>query len=144
LREAIAELAPLALKKNQELALDAPTPAAISGQPILLGLLFNNLLDNAIRYTPAGGQITARVGSEGARAIVCIEDSGPGVDPALLPRLQERFFRVNPQQGDGAGLGLSIVSRIVQLHGGSLTIHNRESGGLAIEIVLPAQADAAA
>ncbi len=144
LREAMAELAPLALKKNQELALDVQTPAAISGQPILLGLLFNNLLDNAIRYTPAGGQITARVGCEGARAIVCIEDSGPGVDPALLPRLQERFFRVNPQQGDGAGLGLSIVSRIVQLHGGSLTIHNRESGGLAIEIVLPAQADAAA
>jgi two-component system sensor histidine kinase QseC len=140
LRETVAELAPLALKKNQDLSLDAPIPLACSGQPILLGLLFNNLVDNAIRYTPNHGEITVRLKHEGHHAIIRVEDNGPGVDPVLLPRLQERFFRVNPQQGDGAGLGLSIVSRIVQLHAGTLLIQNREEGGFVISVTLPALA----
>lgn len=136
LRESVATLAPLALQKNQELAFESDRPVQVRGQAILLGLLFSNLIDNAIRYTPEGGEILVILKQEGDWARVQICDSGPGVAPELLPRLSERFFRINPQQGDGAGLGLSIVQKVAQLHEASLELRNREKSGLEVSLLL--------
>lgn len=138
LRECIASLVPLALKKHQELAFEAEQQVWVQGQAILLELLFSNLIDNAIRYTPEYGNILVTLSREGNRVSVHVCDNGPGVDPALLPRLQERFFRIHPQQGDGAGLGLSIVQKVAQLHGASLAIQNREPSGLDVSLCLRA------
>ncbi|MGL5074148.1 MAG: ATP-binding protein, partial [Aeromonas salmonicida] len=104
----------------------------------LLDLMFSNLIDNALRYTPAQGEIAVEVQQEGNRVRIDIRDTGPGIPTAALSRLCERFFRVNPQQGDGVGLGMAIVSRIAQLHGADLDIHNRPEGGLEVSVRLPA------
>lgn len=140
LRESVATLAPLALQKHQELALEADESLQIQGQPTLLGLLFGNLIDNAIRYTPAYGKILVSLAREGSQAVVYVRDSGPGVAPESLPRLGERFFRANPQSGDGAGLGMSIVQKIADLHQASLSLRNRATGGLEVSLKLRGEA----
>ena len=140
LRESVATLAPLALQKQQDLALEADESLQIRGQPTLLGLLFNNLIDNAIRYTPEGGKILVSLAREGSQAVVYVRDSGPGVTPEYLPRLSERFFRANPQYGDGAGLGMSIVQKIAELHQANLSISNRATGGLEVSLQLRSEA----
>ncbi|MBP8222131.1 MAG: sensor histidine kinase, partial [Aeromonadaceae bacterium] len=89
------------------------------------------------RYTQPEGEIRVRVLREGNRVRVDVSDNGPGIPANALPRLYERFFRVNPQQGDGVGLGMAIVSRIAQLHGADLDVHNRPEGGLEVSVWLP-------
>ena len=137
LQGALAALAPLALKKGQQLSLDGEEHLQVMGQAVLMDLMFSNLIDNALRYTPADGEIAVLVTSEGNRVRVDIRDSGPGIPASALPRLCERFFRVNPQQGDGVGLGMAIVRRIAELHGADLDVHNRPQGGLEVSIWLP-------
>jgi len=137
LQTSLATLAPIALKKDQQLSLEGDENLMVMGQGTLLDLLFSNLIDNALRYTQAGGEITVEVRQEGHRVRVDIRDNGPGIPTAALSRLCERFFRVNPQQGDGVGLGMAIVSRIAQLHGAELDTHNRPEGGLEVSVFLP-------
>lgn len=137
LQTSLATLAPIALKKDQQLSLEGDENLMVMGQGTLLDLLFSNLIDNALRYTQAGGEITVEVRQEGHRVRVDIRDNGPGIPTAALSRLCERFFRVNPQQGDGVGLGMAIVSRIAQLHGAELDVHNRPEGGLEVSVFLP-------
>ncbi|MNG99241.1 Swarming motility regulation sensor protein RssA [compost metagenome] len=132
----LAALAPLALKKGQQLSLEGAEHLQVMGQAVLLDLMFGNLIDNAVRYTPAGGEIAVVITAEGNRVRVDIRDSGPGIPTAALSRLCERFFRVNPQQGDGVGLGMAIVRRIAELHGADLDVHNRPHGGLEVSIWL--------
>ncbi|WP_324043577.1 ATP-binding protein [Aeromonas dhakensis] len=140
LQGTLATLAPIALKKDQQLSLEGTEQLTVMGQAILLELMFSNLIDNALRYTQAQGEIVVEACQEGHRVRVDIRDNGPGIPTAALSRLCERFFRVNPQQGDGVGLGMAIVSRIAQLHGADLDIHNRPQGGLEVSVLLPAPA----
>lgn len=137
LQGTLATLAPIALKKDQQLSLECELPQLVMGQATLLELLFSNLIDNALRYTQPEGEIRVRVLREGNRVRVDVSDNGPGIPASALPRLYERFFRVNPQQGDGVGLGMAIVSRIAQLHGADLDVHNRPEGGLEVSVLLP-------
>ncbi|MDP5292892.1 ATP-binding protein [Oceanimonas sp. CHS3-5] len=137
LRDIVAGLAPLALEKGQTLSLNADVEAPFNGQPVLLGLLFGNLLDNAIRYTPVSGTIEVTLGCDDHDYLVCIRDNGPGIAPEQLPRLWERFYRGNPQQGDGAGLGLAIVRRAAGLHRAEVRLHNTPEGGLEARVRLP-------
>ncbi|MCC4263435.1 sensor histidine kinase N-terminal domain-containing protein [Oceanimonas baumannii] len=137
LRDTVAGLAPLALEKGQNLSLNAALEAPFEGQPVLLGLLFGNLIDNAIRYTPPGGSINISLTAEHEHYLVRIRDNGPGIAPEHLPRLWERFFRGNPQQGDGAGLGLAIVRRAAGLHRAEVRLHNVPEGGLEARVRLP-------
>ena len=137
LQGTLATLAPIALKKDQQLSLECEVPQLVMGQATLLELLFSNLIDNALRYTQPEGEIRVRVQREGNRVRVDVSDNGPGIPASALPRLYERFFRVNPQQGDGVGLGMAIVSRIAQLHGADLDVHNRPEGGLEVSVLLP-------
>ncbi|MEV3820860.1 ATP-binding protein [Aeromonas dhakensis] len=138
LQGTLATLAPIALKKDQQLSLEGTEQLTVMGQATLLELMFSNLIDNALRYTQAQGEIVVEACQEGHRVRVDIRDNGPGIPTAALSRLCERFFRVNPQQGDGVGLGMAIVSRIAQLHGADLDIHNRPQGGLEVSVLLPA------
>ena len=133
-REAIANLAPLALQRDLQISLEVVDRVTLKGQETLLEILFANLIDNALRYTPCGGTIEVRVEREGTQAVVHICDNGPGVPEALLPRLSERFFRVNPQEGNGVGLGLAIVRRIARLHEADISVHNRPQGGLQVSV----------
>lgn len=139
LQGTLATLAPIALKKDQQLSLEGTEQLTVMGQATLLELMFSNLIDNALRYTQAQGEIVVEACQEGHRVRIDIRDNGPGIPTAALSRLCERFFRVNPQQGDGVGLGMAIVSRIAQLHGADLDIHNRPEGGLEVSVLLPSR-----
>jgi PAS domain S-box-containing protein len=98
-------------------------PAWCQGDPARLEQIVNNLLDNALKYTPAGGGVTVVTGMEGEAAVLRVRDTGKGIDPRLLPRVFD-FFVQEPQALDrargGLGLGLGVVKTLVDLHGGSV------------------------
>ncbi|ELA01127.1 ATP-binding protein [Cupriavidus metallidurans] len=99
-------------------------PLPVNGDPTLLGTMLRNLVDNAIRYSPAGTVVT--LAFEPDR--ITVSDRGPGVAPELLRRLGDRFFRAAGQQEQGNGLGISIARRVAVLHGLALEFANRQDG----------------
>ena len=109
-------------------------PAALDGVPDRLGRAVNNLLDNAAKYSPAGGtvEVTQRGGT------VTVRDHGPGVPVADLPHIFDRFFRAtNAREQTGSGLGLAIVKQVAERHGGSVSAAPAAGGGLAVTLALP-------
>ncbi|MFT3954148.1 MAG: HAMP domain-containing sensor histidine kinase [Piscinibacter sp.] len=101
-----------------------------------------NLLDNALKFCPAGASVTLAARVEGERLQVSVADSGPGIAEADLPHLFDRFYQarqsVAPATGEGGkGLGLAIVKRIVELHGGTVQVHSRPGEGTRVQIALP-------
>jgi two-component system sensor histidine kinase QseC len=135
-RQELAELTPLALEHQQELELQTRGDdfALLADGPSLATLL-QNLLGNALQYTPDGGRIYVRIESTPAALMLRVQDSGPGVAPELRAKLFERFFRQG--MGQGAGLGLSIVQRVVELHGGSIELRDAPVSGLEVQVTLP-------
>lgn len=136
-RTELAELTPLALAKGQELALEADESQNydLLGDAPSLGILLQNLVSNAIQYTPEKGCIQVSLKAASNSITLCVDDNGPGVPVELREKLFERFFRVGT--GQGAGLGLSIVSRITELHQARITL--TEScllGGFSVQIQL--------
>lgn len=129
--DAIAEGIDLGLETTSE-------PAWITGDAHALQEALDNLIDNALRYTPRGGTVTVGLGVESRDWLqIRVDDDGPGVEASLLPRLGERFFRAPDAGEGGTGLGLAIVRRIVQKHGGSLNFERSALGGLGVRIRLP-------
>jgi two-component system sensor histidine kinase TctE len=96
----------------------------IAGNPMMLRELLSNLIDNALRYTPAGGSVTVRVRSDAGQALLEVEDTGPGIAPGERPRVFERFYRILGSNAPGSGLGLAIVREIAQQHGADIQIFN--------------------
>ena len=97
-----------------------------------------NLVDNAVKYTPAGGRATVRAAVENGEAVLTVSDTGPGVPVAEQPRVWERLFRGDASRSQrGLGLGLSLVRVIVEAHGGSVGQHNGAEGGAVFEVRLP-------
>ena len=117
-RQRIAEQAQQALDKSLEVSLTDGTPVWMDGDPGLLEILARNLVDNALQYTPTGGQIEADVGAGAGAVYLRIRNSGPRPAPEVLARLGERFYRAAAAGETGSGLGLSIVQRVAQLHSG--------------------------
>jgi two-component system sensor histidine kinase TctE len=110
----------------------------VMAQPALLKEALANLLHNAIRYTPRGGQVTVCVRRAGGTAALTVLDDGPGIPPAELPRASERFFRASNVRLPGTGLGLAIVRSIAERHGGALQLESGPNGrGLSVSLVLP-------
>ncbi|MBT9457458.1 MAG: sensor histidine kinase N-terminal domain-containing protein [Burkholderiaceae bacterium] len=137
-RQVLAELAPRAAAKRQTLELEAHGACSLPGEPTLLAVLVRNLVDNALRYSPAGARVLVSVSQPQGRVQLQVEDSGPGLDEADRRRLGERFFRVLGSEESGSGLGWSIVRRIAAAHG--LTVQTESSpalGGLAVRLRQP-------
>lgn len=137
-----AELAPGALTRRQTLELDAPAPCALAGDDTLVGVLVRNLIDNALRYSPDGAHIKVSVACEAEQAVLCVQDSGPGMQAQDMARLGERFFRVLGHAQPGSGLGWSIAKRIADVSGAQLQVSRSELlGGLAVSVRWPAAAN---
>lgn len=137
LRQELAELIPLALERDQELSFDHDEAAdfRLRGDAPSLGILLQNLVGNAVQYTPPGGRIAVTLRAEAQRLCLRVADSGPGVPAEQREQLFRRFFRQGA--GQGAGLGLSIVQRIVELHRGEIRLGEADLGGLLVEVWLP-------
>jgi anti-sigma regulatory factor (Ser/Thr protein kinase) len=111
LREVVETWVVQALEKRIDLGYEAAGSVLILGNAFLLREMINNLLDNALRYTPAGGSVTARVVAQGDFAVLEIEDSGPGIADEESQRVFDRFYRVDGTDGEGSGLGTGDRSR---------------------------------
>jgi signal transduction histidine kinase len=121
-RAALAELAPRALEKNLEIALADGPAAEVDGDPGLIAVLLRNLVDNAVRH--GGGEVRVSLRQEAGAVVLEVADDGPGVADVALPQLGRRFYRAPDSRGIGSGLGLSIVTRIAQLHGATIAYAN--------------------
>lgn len=126
-----ARLRPLAEVRNQSVDLRTRGPAWISGDRSSLRRLLSILLDNAIKYTPAGGRIEMELTVDTSRAVVTVRDNGIGIPEALLPRIFDRFARVDPSRGEvsGTGLGLAIAKWVAGIHDAALSVRSREQEG---------------
>jgi two-component system, OmpR family, sensor histidine kinase CiaH len=139
--EATAALLGPAASRGVRLLVD-PEPAPVSGDPARLRQLVMILVDNAIRHSPAGGEVRIGVRSADGTATLAVADQGPGIRPADLPHLFDRFWRAAGAPDGGTGLGLSIAKWIAEQHAGSITATSPEGGGARFEVRLPAAATA--
>ena len=137
-RDTTTEWVPRAIARNIDLGFDAeaddtpdgaPDAAAVEGDALLVKEMLGNLLDNAIRYTPHGGQVTVRVTAESDKIVLGVEDNGPGIPTAERERVFERFHRVLGTGVEGCGLGLAIVREIAQGHNADARLGPGASGG---------------
>ncbi|RZU38420.1 two-component system sensor histidine kinase TctE [Fluviicoccus keumensis] len=137
MREEGSEWVPVVLDAGGELSLEAPeTPIRILGHAVLLRECVSNLIDNALKYGGPGVRIALQVEAQPQPSFTVL-DNGPGIDPEVGDRIFERFFR-NDEGGEGAGLGLSIVKEIAQLHGARIVLGpGLEGRGLRVSLVLP-------
>jgi signal transduction histidine kinase len=101
-------------------------------------ILLANLVDNALRYTPAGGRVQVRVARDGDRARVEVADTGPGIPAEERERVFDRFYRGRNAPAGGSGLGLAIVRQVATLHGGEIELDEGPSGGLTVSARFPA------
>ncbi len=128
----------LAEEKKIALTCDTQERVEVEGDRARLKQVVVNLLDNAIKYTPAGGKISLQVRHVDSAAILEVSDSGPGVSATALPHLFERFYRAEEARAtEGAGLGLSIVRSICAAHGGAVTLDNISPTGCRAKVELP-------
>jgi len=133
--DALSDCLPLIRARDAEVAVDWPAggtaPLPLAGDAALLTLMVRNLVDNALRYGPANGEVRVAFTPD---ALV-VEDSGPGLAPASLARVGDRFFRPAGQDEAGSGLGLSIARRVAELHGLELHVANRDDrAGLRVSV----------
>ena len=140
-QRAIVEVYPLCAAKAQNIELEAPD-IYIEGNEFALLALLRNLVDNASKYTPSGGEIRVAIVADTQAAIITVDDSGPGIAADERQRVFDRFYRVGGDRHAsnvvGSGLGLSIVEHVVRLHGGEVTLESApQLGGLRVRLVLP-------
>ena len=134
-RSAVADAAAEASARGVALRLDASAPAPVHGQAQALAVLLRNLLDNALRHTPAGGCVRVRVRASAGGTELCVDDSGPGIAEADRPRVFDRFYRAPGAPGHGSGLGLAIVKAIADRHRATLRLARADDlGGLRVAL----------
>ncbi len=141
-RQLLAELSPQTEARHIRLHLDAPTELPLLAASLShLHIVFRNLLQNALHYTPEGGQITWQIRREGAELHHRISDTGQGVAPEDLPRLFDRFYRADKSHSrtvPGVGLGLPLVKMVVELYRGRVTLHSPGLGeGTTVDVWWP-------
>jgi signal transduction histidine kinase len=141
-REAIADTVPQARARGTEFELFADTPVPVTGDKAALGALARNLADNAVRYAPPGSRVELRVGVEGGRPTLQVDDAGPGIPVAERERVFDRFYRRSTGDEAGSGLGLAIVRSVAAQHGALLTLGDSALGGLRVRVEFPATAAA--
>lgn len=139
LREVADEARALSLGRHQ-IRVD-PTPGFVRGSREELRSAFGNIVSNAVRYTPAGGVISLSWHEDSSGGRLDVSDSGPGIAPEHIPRLTERFYRVDKSRSretGGTGLGLAIVKHVLLRHGGHLDVQSEVGRGTTFSAVLPA------
>ena len=112
----------------------------VLGDETQLTSMFTNLVDNAVKYTPTGGQVEVTGGFEGSEIVIRVSDTGIGIPQASLPRIFERFYRVDKarsKETGGTGLGLSIVRHVAENHGGRVTVESASGEGSTFTVYLP-------
>jgi signal transduction histidine kinase len=136
----VRQVTPLAQEREVALTLEPGVPVTVEADPNRLQQILLILLDNALKYTPTGGQVRVRVGRQGDIAQLAVSDNGPGISSEHLARLFDRFYRVDPsrsrQQG-GAGLGLAIARSLVAAHGGQISLSSAPGKGTTVLVRLP-------
>ncbi|MEZ5614185.1 MAG: ATP-binding protein [Rhodocyclaceae bacterium] len=138
--QGVAETASAAAAKSVELGLAAGAAAPVPGDAVLLAVLLRNLLDNAVRYTPPGGEAEVSVQSVPDAVLLTVTDNGPGIPPDERASAFERFRRVLGSGEEGSGLGLSIVRRIADLHRAAVSLETGPGGrGLKVEVRFPSR-----
>jgi len=125
--------------KGVALSMPAADGVMVAGDRIRLEQVAANLIDNAVKYTPRGGAVSARVAREGDRALLVVQDSGQGIATHELPRIWDRLFRGDSSRAErGLGLGLSLVKAVVEAHGGSVSVTSTPGHGSTFLVSLPA------
>jgi signal transduction histidine kinase len=127
----------LADSKSQRLVVAPPEPGIVV--PLderRIAQVACNLLSNALKFTPEGGQVVFLASREGNDVVFAVEDEGPGIPPEYRERIFERFFRV-PSDQEGTGLGLALAKHLVELHSGRIWMEGREPGGCRFAFTLP-------
>jgi signal transduction histidine kinase len=135
--EGITDTHDLAQARGIDLSLDSPPKILVRGDPEALRTLVRNLVDNAVRYTPAQGSVQVRCALAPAEATLEVIDTGPGIAPADRERVFDRFYRRAAAQESGTGLGLAIVKAIAERHGAGVTLDEASGGGLHITVSFP-------
>lgn len=145
--EAIAAALPAADRANVRLHLDADRTAFLDADRDRLGQTLDNLINNAIKFTPEDGEVTLRLRDRGDSIVVEVQDSGEGIDPDEIDNVFKRFYRSNRvvrRAVPGAGLGLTIVRSIVEAHGGTIRVTSRLGRGSTFTVTLPRERDRSA
>ncbi len=139
-RDTVDQMAVLAAEKGQSLQCTVTGLAQVEADPSQIKQVVVNLIDNAIKYTQAGGRIDVRVVASSGVALLEVSDNGPGIPQEALSRVFDRFFQVNKVQSreiGGAGLGLSIAKAICTANRGSVQVENLEVTGTRFRVSLP-------
>jgi len=137
-QERLATSCALARPRGIELQLDAPEPVDVCGDIESLTSMIDNLVENAIKYSPSPGTVLVSVERRGKHAVMAVADQGPGIAPALRPRVFDRFYRGAGQTQPGSGLGLAIVKAAVERHHGTVSLATGAEGqGLRVVVELP-------
>ncbi|WP_229458924.1 ATP-binding protein [Massilia glaciei] len=137
-RRAVADMAGAALSRGIDLGVPHADPGRVKGQGDALQILLRNLVDNALKYTPAGGTVdlAVRAGDDGVT--LSVEDSGPGIPAEERERVFDRFYRLAGSEANGSGLGLAIIKAIAERHGAQLALGRSERlGGLRVTLRFP-------
>jgi two-component system phosphate regulon sensor histidine kinase PhoR len=139
-KEIVGGYADRAEERRIKLSTELQSGVAIRGDRAQLGLLLSNLVDNALRYTPGKGSVRVRLEAVEGRAVVQVRDTGEGIPAAELPRVFERFYRVDKartRQTGGTGLGLAIVRHVAEAHGGTVQVDSELARGTTFTVTLP-------
>lgn len=135
--QVVGEQAAAALHKEVDLGYVEGGLGTVRGLPDALRVLLRNLVDNAVKYTPAGGRVDVAVHETAQAVVLEVSDTGPGIDPGLRDRVFDRFYRVTGNEIEGSGLGLSIVQRIAELHEAELRFDPEHHPGLKVIVTFP-------
>lgn len=143
----VEKFSPLAARADVTVAAQYDAFPPLTGDGDRLAQVFTNLVDNALKFTPAGGQVTLAARREGAQAVIEVRDTGSGISPEALPHVFDRFYQEDSSRSHsdrhGAGLGLAIAREIVAAHGGKISVRSQLGQGTVFSVCLPlAQVDA--
>ncbi len=139
-KEVVGGYADRAEERRIKLSTEVEPGVALRGDRAQLGLLLSNLIDNALRYTPAKGAVCVRLNAAESRAVLQVHDTGQGIPAGELSRVFERFYRVDKartRQTGGTGLGLAIVRHVAEAHGGTVRVDSELGRGSTFTVALP-------
>lgn len=137
-RELAERFMSMSLARKVEIVVDVKSEARVQGDPFLIQTAMTNLVQNAIEFSPQDGKVKLILEQADERVYFTVEDEGPGIPEFASDRIYDRFYSLpRPDTGKkSSGLGLCFVKEVVALHGGSLSITSRESGGTRAELIL--------